>query len=163
LDKVQEMFGGDLNTNNRNKKQPHHKTVWAWKITGRDKAIRFLLTIRPHVVIKSKQVNLGLEYLETVGELGHRISQENWDKRVSIFEKLKDVNRSGYERDSTPKLPKMVRTGLKPKNFYSSTALEQKMYEMRIKIAHTQSKNPSPQALAARKYRAKKKLAEIEQ
>jgi len=160
LEQVQAAFGGDLNINNAVKKQPHHKQVWAWKITGRDKAIRFLLTIQPHVIIKAEQVTLGLSYLETVGTLGQRISQDNWDKRVSIFQKLREANRKGYERVSL-ELPLKVREGLKPKSFYSSIELEAKMQKMRDTIAHVCAENPSLQALRARKYRAGKRLQKV--
>ena len=154
---IQEMFGGDICVSNR-KKATHHKTVWAWKVSGREVATRFLLAIEPYVIVKKEQVKLGLEYLETVGPMGHRINKENWDIRLHVYEKLQETNRAGYDRP-TPPIPKDPKTGLKPKTFYSSEELSKRMAEMRAKRTFKLADNPSYKALKAREYRAKNKAA----
>jgi hypothetical protein len=100
LELIKQEFGGDMYLNKRT--NPNWQPVWAWKLTGKNAQIKFLQFIEPFVVVKRQPVLLGLQYLSTVGKIGSRTSQDDWDTRIAIHDQLRKLNRPGYPRRYEP-------------------------------------------------------------
>jgi LAGLIDADG DNA endonuclease family protein len=106
IELLKRQFNGDISCSNRNSR---HKAVWAWKVTGRDTQLKFLTYIRNFVIIKSRQVDLGIQYAKTIGDIGQRTSQADWSLRLAIYNELRSLNRMGHERKHPIRLPNSVR------------------------------------------------------
>ena len=113
LEVLQRQFHGDISCSKlpRNK---NHKTVWSWKIGGRDKQIIFLNIIAPFCIIKKEQIKLGLAYLETSKGAGQHLTQKEWKKRIAIFEKLRVRNQRGLVKKYKYNIPNEPNKGWNP-------------------------------------------------
>jgi hypothetical protein len=114
LEKFQEQFLGDI-CKNAVPRKATHKQVFAWKICSADRQRHFLEAISPFVFVRKRQVELGLEYLGTSVQAGHRLSKESWDKRIEIFRELKQLNQRGAEKKPTNDIPLEPPLGWNPK------------------------------------------------
>lgn len=133
IDELHRAFAGDVNASNRSggsRHKPHHKTVWAWKIAGRERQMAFLSTIQPFAVIKKEQIELGLEYVSTMVDPGQRLSQGAWEKRLSIYTRLRELNRMGFERQIIKPRP-IASVRPNPRDIYSPEELATKMNRAR--------------------------------
>lgn len=111
---LQSMYGGDLNISNPRAAVPHHKRVYAWKVTARDSIKTFLTSIAPLCIVKRNQVLIALKYVETMGSPGGRLQQGAWDIRLECYEDLRSLNRRGSDRFHSQELPLSPSLGWNP-------------------------------------------------
>jgi len=109
---IQAMYGGYIYCSNIRKK-PHHKSVYSLRISDREAQKRFLNVLLPYSIIKNEQIRIALEYLSTKGLAGHRLTQEEWNIRISCLERLIIINKRGHGAPrATP--PSQVPVGQNP-------------------------------------------------
>ena len=131
LEKFQKQFFGDICKNFTPRKKTH-KQVFAWKICSADRQHHFLRTISPFVVVRKRQVELGLAYLDTSVSPGHRLSNEAWTKRIEIFQELRKFNQRGSEKALLHDVPPEPSLKWNPKfRQYSNNELAQMMNKNR--------------------------------
>jgi len=61
-------------------------------------ALPILEMIKDHVIIKRKQVELGIEMIKLISDAGQVCSVENKEKRYEIMEQMKNLNSRSEER-----------------------------------------------------------------
>jgi len=60
---IEKWFGGKTKIHMLNRTT---KTCYQWRVVGKIEVMRFLNTIRPYVVVKKEQVELALEFCDTL-------------------------------------------------------------------------------------------------
>jgi hypothetical protein len=75
-------------------------------------------------------IDLSIKFLGTVGGLGQRTKQGDWDMRLEVFERLRVINQRGGQRKPVL-LPERAPVGLKPKTAYSPKELKDRMAAVR--------------------------------
>lgn len=88
LQKYQQLFGGILTCA---QSQGNRHIRWQWKLTC-NQAKEFILKIRPYLINKDIVADIALQFLETIGNTGQRISAENTQLRNDCAARLKLVN-----------------------------------------------------------------------
>ena len=133
LESLKEQFGGDI-SDNRTTRKPHHKKVFSWKLAGADGQLVFLKTISPFVIVKARQVELSLLYLDTAVAPGQRIPTEAWTRRIEIFQELRRVNMRGIEKPPLNHIPDRPSLGWNPKHReYGDGELARMMEDVRAR------------------------------
>lgn len=94
------------------KHKPHHKPFWRWMLYG-PKAAAFLRVIRPYTVLKSDEIDIGLElqlrinsYRHRHNEIGTRLPVDDAElaARQELMDKLKSQpNRRVYHPKKSAK------------------------------------------------------------
>lgn len=95
LEAMQSRWGGCL-VHVKGRKS-HHSGWTEWQLQG-GKAEPFLRAIRPYVLIKGQQIDLGLKLLSTrhwVGK-GHRLTPETLAIRAALKEELHSIKTKGH-------------------------------------------------------------------
>jgi hypothetical protein len=71
IEVAQELFGGTIHFQER--RNPNHKNLHAW-VLGSQMAAKFLAKVRPHLLVKRKEAELGLVFQNhiDVTKRGHR-------------------------------------------------------------------------------------------
>lgn len=134
---LRDQFGGDISVSTKAKKQ-HHKDVYSWKIGGAELQRQFLLTVQPTSIIKRRQIELGLRYLETSVEPGKRVSPGAWNERLAIFAELREVNRRGTGIEPRNTIPAAPTEGWNPKRRgYGDEELAEMMTHVRAGLNHS--------------------------
>ena len=89
LNFIRGVFGGIITKHSKPAKQ---KQCYSWKLTGKDKMLRFLNTVLPYVMVKKEDVELGIQLANTLrsenlgcSPLDHSIHM----KRLEIHNKLR--------------------------------------------------------------------------
>ena len=132
LYRLQEQFGGDISTSFHGNKVRNLKPVYAWKITGTEAQRKFLLTIEPFSIIKLRQVELGLSYLETKVGSGKRLTPDAWNRRIELFKEFREANMRGTGRMPANDIPAVPADGWNPKKrSYSDIELAEMMTHVR--------------------------------
>lgn len=91
-------FGGSIDSSNAGHPD-YHKTCFSWKLTGAELQLSFLRAIRPFTLVKGPRIDIGMDYLKTVGSgPGKRISQENWNLRIDCYNRLRVLNKRGNDK-----------------------------------------------------------------
>lgn len=89
IQKLYENFGGTFRLHTRWKE--NYKDLWDWTLSGRNAKI-FLANILPYSIVKKEEILVALEY--PLREKDKRyISDENKEKRVYIFNRLKELKK----------------------------------------------------------------------
>lgn len=81
-------FGGDYNQDKPNKDNPEWKNRITWKIFGAHNKLLLLKLILPYLVMKRRQAELAIEFLEMNGE-------RNPVKREEIRQEMLKLNKRG--------------------------------------------------------------------
>src|SRR5260370_31648183 len=86
LDKIQKLFGGNirLDVNVQGNRKPRH--VWTLSTAS---AQRALIEMMPYFANKNTVAELGLDFQQTVGKTGQRVSEEVQQQRSLIADKIK--------------------------------------------------------------------------
>lgn len=103
----QRFFPGGRQTHRFN--NGRWKSVHLWTLTGA-KAASFLRGVRPHLVIKGEQADLGLEFYDEYRSFmktgRHGVSSDEMTRRESLYERIRALNRKGppatTEREDAP-------------------------------------------------------------
>lgn len=131
LEALRTQYGGDINSN-ATKRKPHHKVVWAWKISGVRKQREFLCDILPYAVVKAAQIGIGLEYLDTCVLPGQRLQPEAWDTRIKLIARLRALNQRGIYKPTKNAIPNDQPQGWNPaKRNYSVEEIAEMMAHAR--------------------------------
>lgn len=93
LDVLQRCFGGYVTTTAMSRRQ--WKTVFRWVLTGAGDQRRFLTAMSPHLIVKRRQVEIALQYLDTIGILGAHISEDVRHRRMAMIDELRFLNFRG--------------------------------------------------------------------
>lgn len=140
LEMLHKQYGGNLTPYDSASKRfvhDHYKKVWDWRLTSSNEQRRFLAEICPLSVIKKRQIELALSYLDTVGMPGHRVSRDAWTRRLEIFEEMRLLNRRGKEKSPTHTPPLAPPDGWNPRSRrYSEQELKVMMDHVRSGRRH---------------------------
>lgn len=86
-------FGGSLNTVKR--RAPRHREIWSWRVSGAG-AERFLLAIRPFLIVKAAQADLAFEF-RAGHQDAHRLTPDErvleYDRRERYKAAMQSLNR----------------------------------------------------------------------
>ena len=91
-----DKFGGKVYL--RKKYNIRHKEKWEWMCWGnKESLVRILKDIFPYLVGKKEQCKTLIEFQETLNKIGEhkRLTDEIKDKRKSLYERIKVLNRTG--------------------------------------------------------------------
>lgn len=128
LDALQVQFDGMIYGQ---KRLPRHRRVFTWVLSGAVNQRRFLLAVEPHVVIRREHVRVGLRFLDTVGPVGTRKTQAEWDERVACHRLLEVLNIRGDKKPPIHSLPEAPPDGWSPRRRYSPEQLAKFMAHVR--------------------------------
>ena len=91
--KLQEWFPASLRL--RRKEREYWRECWRWVISG-GKARKLLEFVLPYLIVKQKQAELALLYLDSVtpyNNRGHKaMPAEEWQKRERFYQWMKQLN-----------------------------------------------------------------------
>ena len=88
-------FGGNYSeVNFTNIKHKHHKTPYLWHSSLCNTTKILELTL-PYLIIKSAQAKLAIRFRRLIGTVGHSVPTINLQKRISIVDKIRKLNRRG--------------------------------------------------------------------
>jgi hypothetical protein len=100
-----ERFGGFAKA--RKRAQVHHKLTYAWSYAN-SKAADVLRVIRPYLVIKGRQADVGIELIENweTGRKGRgtKTSAKEVSRREMLTMKIRELNRFGDTAATTKSL-----------------------------------------------------------
>jgi len=102
LERLQDLFRGTICTR---KPVENRKRVHGWYIDSKN-AERFLAAIQPFVLVKARQVGLGLEmrYLLSQHDPRRGVPTEVYERLVEIAEQVRQANGRNYQK-ATAKVP----------------------------------------------------------
>jgi hypothetical protein len=63
---MRDNFGGSMHTNHHEKRNKNHRPQFTW-ITGSSNGAKFLRAIQPFSIIKRLEIEVALEFQETIG------------------------------------------------------------------------------------------------
>ena len=129
IDMLKKQFDGDISASSRI--SDRHKTVWSWKVTSKETQKKFLEYIKDDVIIKKEQVSSGLVFIDTMVSPGSRITQENWETRISVYNRLREINRAGNFRKTQQDIPLEARELFRPSRFLTKEEIDAHMDMMR--------------------------------
>lgn len=109
LQEFKELFKGNVFVNNK-ARNPNHKPVHSWRIQNTEGKTHFLKTILPYSIVKREQIEIALRYLSTVGAIGKRVSQDDWEIRLDCYNLLKEINKRGRGQGHKVKIPETAST-----------------------------------------------------
>lgn len=165
LEILMSVYGGNMSAM---KKRPGRKQAWQWRLHSAAPQRAFMESIHPHSIVKSKQISIGLEFLETVNLKGRPPSQEQWDIRRKCHEELWKLNARGdVEKEPKHRVPEKARTR-SIKSFMSESDMKKKMDSLREKrkfprnqhlIGKWRTDNPTKATLYVREWRIRKRAA----
>jgi len=91
-----ERFNGRIKP--RKKVNPKHKTTWNW-VLDHGKALHALRMIKPYLVVKKKQAEVGIELIEKWvspnGGKGSQTPSKEVERRESLYQTMKILNQTG--------------------------------------------------------------------
>lgn len=90
LEKLYKMYGGSIHGKKYRQRNPKWQKCFYWTAYGNE-LLKFLIDIEPYLIVKKKQVNIGIIFLERrSGYLrgGRQLSGEEWDKDHQDMRKL---------------------------------------------------------------------------
>lgn len=86
--KLRELFGGNF-SNCTKDKRPNRRPLFIWTITGRH-ATAVLKKIKPFLVIKKEQAEIGIAFAATMSSRGP-LSEEVRQQRIALSENVKQL------------------------------------------------------------------------
>jgi hypothetical protein len=89
LDKIQKLFGGNIRVDTKvsGNRKPRH--VWTLSTKSASEALEQMM---PYLANKNQVAQLGLDFQQTVGLTGQRVSKEVQQQRSLIADKIKYLN-----------------------------------------------------------------------
>ena len=93
LEWIAERFPDKGGINFHRRRKTHRKDYWSWDLTGRAMA-PVLCGVLPFLVLKARQAELALLFIETIGR-ERRLSEETRATRRSLATRLSQLNRRG--------------------------------------------------------------------
>lgn len=93
LEEIRSIYGGTITEDKRGK-----YIGYQWKITSRN-AKEFLQDILPHSIIKKKQIQIGLDFIETIGKSKNNpLSQKDRRYRADLVSNISRLKTSDYTK-----------------------------------------------------------------
>lgn len=96
-----EKFGGSYN--GRQKEKPEHKTTYNWRFNN-SKAYWLLKLVEPHLIVKKKQAQIGIDLIENWTVLRGRgaiTPETEVARREALYQQMKMLNRTGNTAATT--------------------------------------------------------------
>ena len=98
LEWIQSLFGGTIIAHSRPKTKQGMKWSQTWTYKPGSKAIRnFLETLYPFTKIKRRQVELVLEFLDTIGKAPFKVKSDIVEKRNKMMVECRRLNTNGLD------------------------------------------------------------------
>lgn len=98
---LQEHFGGTCNPNGRTHENQKIKSAWKWQLLSRH-AEMFLRAVRPYLLIKAPQADVGLALRATAGRgRATPVTAELITYRESLKQEMHRLNRRGTDPADT--------------------------------------------------------------
>jgi len=96
LEMMAETFGGTIVLWKVSADRSHHRPFFMWNIYG-EAARGFLLAIRPHLIVKQQQVDIWLEFMDTMAPRSSpgfkpRLPEGTAERRLELYAALLALN-----------------------------------------------------------------------
>lgn len=104
LEAVRKKFGGTINDKGR---------CYCLRITGKEPMKNFLLSILPYTIVKTEQIEIGLEFIDTIRteNLGPVAMEDSIHaKRTELYKKMKVAKMVPNGSNSVEQTPEIART-----------------------------------------------------
>jgi hypothetical protein len=94
LERFKETWGGDINKNYKSKE--HWKQAYTWRLSHTSAGL-FLEEILPYLIVKKKQSELAIEFINIRPGKGKRWSDESLKEAVILLDRIRQANKKGIE------------------------------------------------------------------
>lgn len=95
---LQDTFGGTIKLEGRSK-YPNAQPIYRWCLNRTDEVLNFLDQVTPFVRVKSRQIKLAYEWIETkkrvLSQKPTKLSDEEIQRREDMFSKMHEFNAVG--------------------------------------------------------------------
>lgn len=99
LEAIHQQFGGHLNGNRAELRNPNNRTQFMWGAANKA-AADFLKQIRPYTIIKADEIDIGLELQRHIEEIGYPTKEQREEVRnyrEELFQKCKALKDRSFE------------------------------------------------------------------
>jgi hypothetical protein len=99
LEAIHKQFGGHLNGNRAELKNPNHRTQFIWGAANKV-AADFLQQIRPYIIIKADEIDMGLKLQQHIDSVGYPTKEQREgvrNYREDLFQKCKELKTKTFE------------------------------------------------------------------
>jgi hypothetical protein len=81
----------DLRVHDLGERQPHYKRLFRVQLKAKDDLRRVLRLVLPYLREKALQAEAVLEFCDLLGSRGQRLSEENRQRRMALYQRMQDL------------------------------------------------------------------------